>query len=225
MFTNGSIHTDLDHIKEFKARWQYSRPNFLTLATNQGRYFVNSTDPDYPARLWLPEGEENVDFVMLSDHNRSTAPFGTERIGSRKRMINGDMRSYFIADKLSITVSWDEIPSRAYSTMGGYADWVENQTGCAKFTVDGGAGGVEMLRWHNEHKGSMWAFFSFDNIDTDAVHPEVAFKGYGRVYEMMITDFDYEVTRRSGGFPVVNGGVPETLYLDLWNVSMTLEEV
>lgn len=223
MYTNGSVHTDLDHIKEFKERWEYSRPNFISLSDNSGRYFVNSTDPDIASRLWLPEGTEGEDFILLSDHNRSTAPFSTERIGSRKRMINADMRAYFVADKLSITLSWEDIPSRAYSTLGGYADWSSNPKSCTKFTVDGGAGGVEMLNWHNSRKGSMWAFMSFDGAPSEDVNPDVIFKGYGRVYEMMITDFDYEVTRRSGGFAME--GTNQKLYLDLWNVSMTLEEV
>lgn len=225
MYTNGSLHTDLDHIKEFQTRWEWTRPNFVTLSENQGRYFVNETDPNNVSRLWLPEGTEGEDFLLLSDHNRSSAPFATERIGARKRMINGDMRAYHVADKLSLTLSWDDLPSRAYSTIGGYADWVNNPNGCAKFTVDGGAGGVEMMNWYNSHKDSVWAFFSFDGVGSDDVHNDVVFRGYGRVYEMMITDFNYEVTKRSSGFPVTNGGNTEVLFLDLWNVSMTLEEV
>lgn len=225
MHTNGSLHTDLDHIVEFQSRWEYVRPNFMTLSDNQGRYFVNETDPGNVSRLWLPEGAEREDFIFLSDHNRSSAPFTMDRIGARKRMINGDMRAYHVADKLSITLSWEDLPSRAYSTIGGYDDWVINQNGCAKFTVDGGAGGVEMLTWHNSHKASMWAFMSFDGVGSDDVHNDIVFRGYSRVYEMMITDFDYEVTKRSSGFPVTNGGNTEVLFLDLWNVTMTLEEV
>lgn len=227
MFTDGALHTDLNHIEEFQNRWEYTRPNFISLSENQGRYFVNDVvGSTNVSRLWLPEGVENEDFVILSDHNRSTAPFTTERIGTRKRMINGDMRAYHVADKLSVTLSWDDIPSRAYSTIGGYADWVNDPRRCAKFTVDGGAGGVEMLNWHNRHKGSMWAFFSFDGVGTDSVHNDVVFRGYGRVYEMMITDFEYEVNRRSGGWTIKNKyGQDETLFLDMWNVSMTLEEV
>jgi hypothetical protein len=230
-------HTDAQHIAEFEARWEWVRPNFIVLSENQGRYFV-----DGERRIWLPEGKENTDFIILSDHNRSTAPFGIERIGTRKRMINGDMRAYFVADKLSISLDWDDLPSRAYATLEGYEtyaayeaskvaykEWQQSNmstpeptitTPSCKFTADGGAGGVEMLKWHNSHKGSMWAFFSFDGVGVD-IGQEATFKGYSRVYEMMITDFEYEVTKRSTGFPVAD----ETYYLDLWNVSLTLEEV
>lgn len=238
MFTSGS-HTDVDHIAEFEARWEWNRPNFIVLSENQGRYFIDEAND---REIWLPEGQENTDFILLSDHNRSTAPFGTERIGARKRMINGDMRAYFVADKLNISLSWDELPSRAYSLIEGYTsyaqyeaskvayrDWIRNgqvgvppttTTPVCKFTVDGGAGGVEMLNWHNGHKGSMWAFFSFDGIGIELGN-ETTFRGYARVYEMMITEFDYEIVKRSAGFQMGD----ETYYLDLWNVSMSLEEV
>jgi hypothetical protein len=157
-------------------------------------------------------------------------------------MINGNMRAYYVADKISITLSWDDIPSRAFSELLGYRSYAAYEDAKAaykaweqggmigpaptipdpvcQFTADGGAGGVEMLKWHNSHKGSMWAFFSFDGVGVD-IGTEATFRGYSRVYEMMITDFEYEVTKRSSGFAMGN----ETFYLDLWNVSMTLEEV
>jgi hypothetical protein len=124
---------------------------------------------------------------------------------------------------LTLDLSWDLIPSRAYSTLGGYSDWIKDPSRCAKFTVDGGAGGVEMLNWYNSHKGSMWVFLSFDNAPSQQARTDTIFSGYGRVHEVMITSFEYDVIQRSGGFPI-NGG-SEKLFLDLWNVSMTLEEV
>jgi hypothetical protein len=37
-------HTELDHMNEFRSRWEYvngdfGRPNFMTFSNNQGRYF------------------------------------------------------------------------------------------------------------------------------------------------------------------------------------------
>lgn len=236
MDTNSS-HTDADHIAEIEARWEWVRPNFIALSENQGRYFV-----DDDRRVWLPEGLEGDDFILLSDHNRSTAPFDTERLGARKRMINGDMRAYHVADKISLTLSWDDLPSRGYSELGGYYSYAAYESAKAayrawdqggqlgpaptvpdpvcRFTADGAMGGVEMLKWHNSHKGSMWAFFSFDGVGVD-IGTDATFRGYSRVYEMMITSFEYEVKGRSSGFALGN----DTVYLDLWNVSMTLEEV
>jgi hypothetical protein len=213
--------SDADHMNWFKDRWEYvngtfGRPNLLTLSNNPGRYYVDGAE-----QLWLPDGVEGTDFILISDHNRSGAPFTTERIGTNKRMINGRMRSYHIADKLSTSLSWDDLPSRAYSDLNGYEAHKASPNTVAKFTVDGGAGGVEMLKWYQQHHGSFWAFFSFDAVPVPLPN-NIVFNGYARVYEMMITDFDYETTKRSRGFACGNG---DMYYLDLWNVSMTLEEV
>ena len=51
------------------------------------------------------------DFLVLSDHNRKDISFKPERIEKRERMINGRMRSYHIADKMTISTSWDMLPS------------------------------------------------------------------------------------------------------------------
>lgn len=212
---------DADVLQAFRDRWEYvngsyGRPNFLTFSNNQGRFFENGAD-----RLWLPEGDEGTDYIMLSDHNRSTVQIGTDRLGSNKRMINGRSRSYHVADKITASVSWDHIPSRAYSSLGGYAAWQADPDNIVKFTVDGGAGGVEMLKWYQEHHGSFWVFFSFDAVPV-TLDDAIVFQGYSRVYEMYITDFDYEPVNRSRGAQAGNG---DMYYLDLWDVSMTLEEV
>lgn len=222
---------DIEHMNWFRERWEYvngtfGRPNLVTFSNNSGRYFIDGDD-----QLWLPEGVEGEDFVILSDHNRSSAPFQTERIGVNKRMINGRMRSYHVADKLSISLSWDDLPSRAYSILNGYETWSGQQKALAmsnpvadpitKFTADGGAGGVEMLKWWQEHYGSFWVFFSFDGVPVTLSNSTV-FNGYSRVYEMQITDFDYEISKRSRGIAAAGGGL---YHLDFWNVSLSLEEV
>lgn len=221
MFTDGSTHTDLDHIHEFQARFKYSRPQMITLANNQGRYFVNDTELDNVARLWLPEGTEYQDYLILSDHNRDSVPFKIERLGSNRRMINGHMRTYYTDDKVGIDLNWEDLPSRAYSMLGGYYDWIGNKDECRQFTVDGGAGGLQMFDWYSSHKGSMYVFMSYDNIPTSAVHGDVALSGYGRVYEMIITDFNYDINKRGGIFTYGS----DKYAIDLWNVSMSLEEV
>lgn len=242
-WTDGG-HTDIDHIREFVDRWEYvkstgaiynggsdselnqviGRPNFVTLSDNKGRYFVYEPDNDLSARKWLPEGVDGEDFIILSDHNRSSAQFSIERIGARKRMINGKMRGYHVADKLSLTLSWEDLPSRAFSDKFGYSVYSSESNAdghIKKFTADGGAGGMEMLDWYNSRVGSMWVFTSFDGIANRGVPDHVSSQGYGRIYEMFISNFDYEVNKRSRGWN--SGGNVYTH--DLWNVSMTLEEV
>lgn len=216
MFTSGS-HTDLDHIKEFQSRFKYARPQMVCLSNNQGRYFVNTTETSNVDRLWLPEGTEYEDFLILSDHNRQSVPFNVERLGSNRRMINGHMRTYHTADKLGMSLSWEDIPSRAFAHFNAY-----DTNECRKFTVDGGAGGLQMYDWYMKHKGSMYVFTSFDNVPTSAVHGNVPFRGYGRVYEMIISDFSFDVKQRSGIF---NFNSTDIYAIDMWDVDMALEEV
>lgn len=227
--------TDLDHMNGFRNRWEYvngdfGRPNFMTFSNNQGRYFYENPSDLNSTHLWLPEGTENTDYIFISDHNRSEASFSTDRLGVNKRMINGQMRSYHIADKLNLPMNWTDIPSRAYSTLEGHNAWaayeatkntVSPSDPVVKFTVDGGAGGVEMLKWWQGHHGSFWVFMSFDGVPVN-LPPNIVFNGYARVYEMRISDFDYTITKRSQGFQC---GDSDMLYLDLWDVSLTLEEV
>lgn len=212
---------DSDHMNWFKERWEYvngvfGRPNFVTFSNNPGRYYVDGAE-----QLWLPDGVEGQDFIIVSDHNRAPVSFQTDRIGSNRRTINGRMRSYHIADKLSLDLSWEDLPSRAYSDLNGYDLWKADPTQVTKFTVDGGAGGVELLKWWQGHHGSFWAFFSFDGVPV-TLPDNVVFNGYARVYEMTIVDFDYEVSKRSRGVAASGGGF---YYLDFWNVSLKLEEV
>ena len=56
----------------------------------------------------------------LSDHNRSELAVSTERIEDSKRMANGTLRKYVIADKRSFTVSWADIPHTAAHTVDGF---------------------------------------------------------------------------------------------------------
>jgi hypothetical protein len=211
------------------------RANFLTLANNKGRYYLYDNDSPTP-RKWLPDGQEGTDYIFISDHNRSSAPFSTNRIGVQKRMINGKMRGYHVADKLTMVLSWTDLPSRAYSDKAGYSAFVNNPH-VKQYTADGGAGGLEMLEWYQSHVGSMWAFFSFDAIPNIGVPDHVSNQGYARIYEMVIQNFDYEIKSRSRGWneyhntysPGNNNqltGRTEYRYgYDLWDVSMTLEEV
>ena len=217
-----SQHSDADHIHEFIDRWEYTRPNFLTLSNNQGRYFDGGT-----YRSWLPEGTEGSDFIFVSDHNRSSAPLTVDRIGANKRMINANMRTYHIADKVNLPLSWTDLPSRAYSSLDGYPAWKDDQTldkdqrSICKFTADGAAGGVEMLDWHQRHPGSFWVFLNYDSNANSGQPDALTTKSYSKVFEMIVTDFSYDITRRSHGHYVGN-----TMYaVDLWDVSMTLEQV
>jgi hypothetical protein len=201
-------------------RKRYSRPQGILWSNNPGTLVDG---------LYLPTGAEigtnptgiasnNLNqFLILSDHNRGEIDFTPKRIEERKRTINGRMRSYHIADKLNISWSWTNLPSRAYSDFANF-----NSNGLSplkaqdtEYTADGGAGGVEILDWYEDHKGPFWMFLAYDkykNFADDGDQFDQLDK-YNEVVEVYFSDFSYSVTKRGGNTH------------DLWNISVSLEEV
>lgn len=161
---------------------------------------------------FIPEGIEFEDFIIVSDHNRSPLSFSPERIEKRERMVNGRMRSYHVADKMKLSASWDELPSRAYPEAG----VINATTGISAsepFTVDGGAGGNDLLKWYEDNVGPFYVYLAYDKYTAfgtdDAAYGHM--HQYNQIIEMYIADFSHEVLKRGNLF-------------DLWNVSISLEE-
>ena len=202
-------------------RRRYQRPQALLWSENAGT-LVNG--------LYVPTGYEvqgNYDdstdtdlinqFIILSDHNRGELNFTPTRIEQRQRTINGRMRSYHIADKLTMSVSWNNLPSRGYAQDAGFLSTglsPEKNTN-DEFTADGGAGGVELLDWYENHTGPFWMFMAYDKYSnfgkTDADYDHLG--QYNQIMQVYIADFNYSVVKRGGANH------------DLWNISVTLEEV
>ena len=202
-------------------RRRYQRPQALLWSENPGT-LVNG--------VYLPDGYEvqgnfagstDTDlinqFLILSDHNRGELNFTPTRIEQRQRTINGRMRSYHIADKLTMSVSWTNLPSRSYYQDAGFLSTglspEKNTTN--EFTSDGGAGGVELLDWYENHKGPFWMFLAYDKYSNfgkdDADYSHLA--QYNQIMQVYIADFSYSVVKRGGSNH------------DLWNISVSLEEV
>lgn len=209
-------------------RKKYTRPQAMLWSENSGT-LVNG--------LYIPNGLEvngnpgsitdltqYNQFLILSDDNRSALDFTPIRIEKRERMINGRMRSYHIADKLSLSTSWQMLPSRSFYTTPnfnpttglpevsgfGHPSQLDEQ-----YTTDGGAGGVEILDWYQNHKGSFWVYLAYDKY-TNFPEGEGAYghlQQYNQLIEMFISDFNYTVVKRGGN------------NYDFWNISVTLEEV
>jgi hypothetical protein len=160
-------------------------------------------------------------FLILSDHNREEMSFNSERIERRERTINGRMRSYHIADKLTMSVSWNNLPSRAYSQSSdfGSTGLSPNKGTSSEFTADGGAGGVEVLDWYEKHQGPFWMYLAYDkysNFSVDGIKTNESFANlgkYNQIVEVYFSDFNYSVVKRGG------------TNHDLWNISVSLEEV
>ena len=205
-----------------EGRQKYRRPQAMLWSENPGSLLND---------LYIPDGfevggyvgiENNPDvinqFLILSDDNRSPIQMQPQRIEKRERMINGRMRSYHIADKLKISVSWSMLPSRSYILRpefdpdGGKSALYKTS---GEYTTDGGAGGVELLDWYENHTDPFWVFLSYDKYneygDDDQARSHLG--EYNDRVEMYLSDFNYTIVKRGG------------LNYDFWDISLTLEEV
>jgi hypothetical protein len=193
-------------------RKTYARPQALLFSENPGTIVDGKYVPD--GNETSTSGSTNEDFIILSDHNRGSLDFGVQRIENRQRTVNGRMRSYWIADKRTLTVSWTMLPSRAYSLEPNFNSSTGLPTGIGtEYTVDGGAGGAELLDWYQNHYGTFYVFVAYDKLDVNNGDTAYAKLGqYGEVLEMYITDFSWNVQKRGG------------TNFDMWDVSISLEE-
>lgn len=222
-------------------RQKYARPQAMLWSENSGTL----SDGKYvPTGYEINSNKTGItstdDFLILSDHNRGEISVNTERIEQRKRMANGTMRSYHIADKLKMSVSWQMLPSRShtlypnFNQSTGVSIFNNPSSGesinATEYTADGGAGGVEMLDWYENHKGPFWVFLAYDKYNNfgndNAARAHLA--QYNQIIQMYITSFDYSIVKRgqpfvtgydANGLPIRSGGH------DMWNVSVSLEEV
>jgi hypothetical protein len=198
-------------------RKKYIRPSGMLWSENTGTLQNGIYVPNGHEIGADPEGVEDpslIDqFLLITDDNRQPLQFKNERIEKRERMINGRMRSYHIADKLTLSTSWSLIPSRSHDDVPTF-DTVSGLSPKKSYTTDGGAGGADMLEWYEAHKGSFWVFLAYDRkgIFKGTTNPYDHLQQYNQLVEMFISDFSYSVEKRGSKF-------------DYWNVSVTLEEV
>lgn len=200
-------------------RITYARPQGMLWSDNQGTLQTTSGGK----QMYVPTGYEvgqaisGSNFLILSDDNRSPIDFTPTRLENRQRMINGRMRSYHIADKLTISTSWQMLPSRAFSNSAQFDAAGKPPTDAygnnlySDYTSDGGAGGVEILDWYETHTGPFFVFLAYDKYTNMSDFNQL--KEYNQVVEMYISDFSYSVEKRGGS------------NMDMWNISVTLEEV
>jgi hypothetical protein len=181
----------------------------------------------------IPAEDLEQSFIILSDHNRSSIDIANERIEQRQRMANGTMRSFFIADKLTIDTSWSMLPSRGFQVVPNFDQdfgtpailTPDNKSfpppntyfahKSQQYTADGGAGGGELLEWYESHTGPFWVLLSYDKYanfgDDNAARQNLS--QYSQAVQMYISDFNYSVAKRGAN------------NFDMWDVSVTLEEV
>lgn len=220
-------------------RRKYQRPQAMLWSENPGTlvdgvYVPNGYEINTDLEV-VPNDAFYNQFIILSDDNRDAIDFSIDRLERRERTINGRMRSYHIADKLIISTSWNMLPSRAFALDPNFneetglpnVDTPERQPGTdesfkiipnitipsEQYTTDGGAGGVDILNWYENHKGPFWVFLAYDKYNNFASNKYAHLQEYNQILEMYITDFNYSVVKRGGS------------NYDFWNISVTLEEV
>ena len=199
-------------------RKRYQRPQSILWSENAGTltnglyvpqgYEVGGTYPEETSSDLIDQ------FLVLSDHNRTDMSFSPQRIEQRQRTINGRMRSYHIADKLQMSVSWNNLPSRSHNANPDFS-YETSTASSTEYTTDGGAGGGELLDWYENHKGPFWMFLAYDkykNFSTSE-NPYAHLSQYNQILQVYVSDFNYTVVKRGGSNH------------DLWNITVSLEEV
>ena len=200
--------SQLDYINN---RRKYTRPQGMLFSNNPG-YISDGKR--------IPDGVEGTDFIILSDDNRGPINFTVDRLERRERTINGRMRSYHIADKLTISTAWEMLPSRSFAVAPEFQNLTETNPGKLKsplgkdqqYTSDNGAGGVDLLDWYENYQGSFWVFLAYDKY-TNLNGERDRLQEYSEVLEVFCSSFDYSVERRGKSTH------------DFWNISLSLEEV
>lgn len=135
--------------------------------------------------------------IKLSEHNRQPVSIQTNRIEKQQRMSNGTLRKFFIADKKSISASWNMLPS--FST----------------FTVDGGYGAMDIRSFYEgtaaKASGALSGRSTFDVT--------LGYGGTTQTFTMIFASCSFEVVKRN-----VKEVSSDTAQ-EFWNVSLSMEEV
>lgn len=134
-------------------------------------------------------------FRRVTEHNRQPLSINIQRIEQSSRMANGTTRKYFIADKLSVSLSWEMVPS------------FRNET------VDG-AWGAEDLKAFYESAAGRGAFRI--KLNPTVFSPDLVEQSDGALSD----DYTYTVMFTSCDFTVMKRGLQT-----FWSVNITLEQV
>ncbi len=135
--------------------------------------------------------------LKLSEHNRQPISIQHNRIEKQQRMANGTLRKFFIADKKSINVSWNMLPS--FST----------------FTVDGGYGAMDIKAFYDGAAAkASGALSGRSNFDVS-----LSYGGTTQILNMIFTACSFELVKRN--VKEVSGDTPQ----EFFNVSLSMDEV
>lgn len=89
----------------------------------------------YARDLYADPNDTTQSWIKLTEHNRKEIAVTTQRIEQSKRMSNGDLRKFFIADKKNFSFSWDMLP------------------GTRIYTIDNQWGALDLIRFYESTEG------------------------------------------------------------------------
>jgi len=74
-----------------------------------------------PSPLILPTNAGlAINGNKLTDHNRTVISVTPDRIENRKRMADGTLRNFVVAQKRKVKTSWDNLPNKTSLTVDGF---------------------------------------------------------------------------------------------------------
>lgn len=135
-------------------------PTLVTTGDDAGKWNFNGATPLY-----------------LTDDGRDPLQVTPQRLEFKRRMIDGTMRSHYVADKNQFSTSWKNIPSR-------------KTNGLESITSDNFGAGQDIKDWYEETTGDFWILAVYDGI-ADGTIANSAEK-----YHVFFESFNYSVSKR-----------------------------
>jgi hypothetical protein len=169
----------------------YSRPSLIIFSTTEP---VEGTGSN--VGKW-DFGSGTV--LYLTDDNRESFQVTPLRIESKRRMIDGTMRSVHIVDKNEFSTSWSNLPSRK-TRANPPSDGLDNT-----ITSDAFGAGQDIKNWYETNFSDFWVLLVYDATVTKSPSSSA------EKYNVFFNDFNYDVVKRGQ-------------FNDLWDVSISLVE-
>ena len=177
------------------------RPSIIILSENK------PVTTDNGATWSFTEGGVEGELLYLTDDNRSPLQIDPLRIESKRRMVDGTLRSVFVADKNNFSTSWTNLPSRAKDNWSGATREYVSEYERRKSSVSASYGaGQDIKSWYERYTSDFWIMLVYDADDTAVASRSV------QVHNVFFDTFDFTVVKRGP-------------HHDLWDVSISLAEV
>jgi hypothetical protein len=135
-------------------------PTLITSGGDAGKWNFNGATPLY-----------------LTDDGRDALQVSPQRLEFKRRMIDGTMRSNYVADKNQFTTSWSNLPSRKLN-------------GSESITSDGFGAGQDIKDWYEDTPGDFWMLAVYDGTTGGSV------TGSAEKYHVFFDSFNYSVSKR-----------------------------